>query len=202
MNKLTKTKTSAPAPAPSAGPDPDFQNLVNLLAVYTEAHNQLAACQNQANEQMLEILDDIKPDYAALQSTITKTEAALETICLLHPDWFTEKRTIRTAFGTVKLSKSPPHLVVSNEELTLLLVKQLHGQPIGAPDPETGEPQQLFSAPDAIRIRETLNLEYLAQFDEATLARLRITRAQDHTFTAKPATLDLGKSVRAEKEPA
>jgi hypothetical protein len=97
----------------------DFQEMINLLAVFTAATNQLNDLQSEANEDMLEWLDTAKGEYASLQETLTKAEAALEIIARRHPEWFQTKKSIKTPYGVVKLTSSTS-LEIPNEEATLV----------------------------------------------------------------------------------
>lgn len=161
---------------------PDFQNLVNLLAVYSEASNRLAELQADVNRQTLELIDEHKPEYAALQETLAKSEAALETISREHPAWFGKSKSVRTPYGVVKFHASTK-LEVPNEEATLLLIEREMER-----DPEFPR--------DAIRVSQALNLEAIERLDDATLKRLRVARVPNDNFSVKPATIDLGKAVK------
>jgi hypothetical protein len=178
----------------------DFQNLVNLLAVFTEASNRLAQLQTDANNQLLDALDEIKVDYAKLQETVTQAEAAMELIALKHPEWFAVKRSIKTPYGTVSLRKAT-RLDVPNEEATIILIKHLaEKRARDQAQAIAGAPVEPFDASTFIRTKEELDLEALEKLDDATLAQLRIKRVQDDKFSVKPATLDLGKAVTESAE--
>lgn len=191
-------KPRNPKPETQNPASPDFTELVNLLAVYTEACNQLAALQVQANESNLDLLDELKPDYARLQETVATTEATMELIALRNPQWFNEQQTIKTPYGTVRFRLSH-ELDIPNEEVTIILIKHraekaardnalaLPGAPINA---------SAFAVTTYIRTREELDREALEKLDDATLAELRIKRVQKKNFSAKPAALDLGKAIK------
>ena len=162
---------------------PDFQNLVNLLAVYSEASNRLAELQADVNRQTLELIDEHKPEYAALQETLAKSEASLEMISREHPEWFGPRaKSLKTPYGIVKFHASTK-LEIPNEEATLLLIERELER-----DPEFPK--------DAIRTSQALNLEALERLDDSTLKRLRVTRVPNDNFSVKPATIDLGKAVK------
>lgn len=169
----------------------DYKNMINLLAVLSEASNRMDELQAGANGQLLEILDDQKSDYAKLQSTITQADAALELIARSHPEWFTAKQSIKTPYGTVKFHSSTV-LQVKNEEASIILIQ----------DEARTNPD--FKPSLFIKKAETLDREALERLDDATLERLRIKRVPKSNFSAVPAKLDMGKAVKeaVEKEAA
>jgi hypothetical protein len=170
----------------------DFKNMVNLLAVFSDASNRLDELEASANGSLLELIDEHKTEYAQLQHTLTETETALEVIALRHPDWFGEKkRSIKTPYGTVKFHASTK-LVVKNEEVTLLLLDK-HAQE----NPE-------FKRADYVRSHEELNIEALEKLDDATLKKFRIERVPNDNFSVVAAKVDMGKAVKeaVEKEAA
>jgi len=162
----------------------DFNRLVDLLSVYSEAENRLGRLQAALNEAALEIVDGHKKLYAGLQKTLTETEAALEAIARRHPDWFAAHRTLKTPYGEVALKTNPPRLITGNEELAIVLLEA------------EGAKNKSFRATDYLRQRTELNLETLATLSDDDLARFRIKRVQGDTFSIKAARLDLGKAVK------
>ena len=172
----------------------DFEDAVDLLALYSDASNELDALQAGANDELLELLDEKKKEYAKWQEILAKTEAALEALALKHPDWFTpNRRSIKTPYGTMKLHSSTK-LEVKNEEVTLLLIEQeMNRQEVAAAtDPSYQRP---FDAAKLRRTHVALNLEAIEQLDDATLKQFRIVRAKKDNFSVVPAKLDMGKAV-------
>ena len=169
----------------TAGSGPDFKNLVDLLAVFSEASNQLAAIQAAANGSQLEIVDEHKADYARLQQALSDTEGALEVLARRNPQWFENKATLTTPYGIVKLAANPPALEVPNEELSLAL---LANEEVRTPG---------FKATPYVRVETHLNLDALKMLEDDVLAHLKIRRRQSTTFSVKAAKLDLGKAVAA-----
>lgn len=189
MPKPTPTPRTITLPS-----DPDFQNAIDLLAVYSDASNQLEELQARTNGELLELLDDKKKEYAKLQDIMAKAESALETLVLKHPDWFREdKRSIRTPYGTLKLHASSK-LSVKNEEVSILLIEQALKQQAtaAAADPNYKPP---FDASLLLRTTTVLNLEALENLDDATLKSFRIERVTRDNFSVIPAKLDMGKAV-------
>ena len=156
----------------------DYQQAINLLAVLTEAQNRLDIIEAEANDALLEAIDDHKTEYAKLQDTITRTTEALETIARIHPEWFNDNKTVKTPYGSFALKKNPPKLNVKNEELTIVLIEQAGRE-------------------DLLRQTKTLDLEALGKLTDEELAAFRINRTSDDRFEAKPAKLDMGKAVKA-----
>lgn len=173
----------------------DFQNLINLLAVYTESTNRLAELQAEVNNALLEILDEMKGEYAQAQEAAARAEAAMELIALKHAkEWFSEKRTIKTPYGTVSL-RTTSKLAVSNEEATLVRIRLAAEKAFPGNGPEEVLAREEFVG-RFIRTKEELNLEGLEAEEDAFLRGLGITRNTVDKFTAKPATLELGKAVK------
>ena len=165
----------------------EFENLVALLAVYSEADNRLAQLEAGVNERVLEIVDDELTEYAALQKKLVESGAALELIARRHPDWFSAGKTLKTPYGSVALKNNPPRLDAPNEEVSIVLL-QTEGEKGGGFDPAK-----------YLRVRTELNLEALAGLSDAELAKFRIARTQSDTFSVKAAKLDLGKAMKSAK---
>lgn len=161
----------------------EYKNMVDLLAVYSEASNQLAELQAEVNSEMLAEMDSRRADYAKLQETLTKTETALEVVALAHPQWFATRKSIKTPYGTVKFTKST-RLEIKNEEVSLLLIKQRL---------ESGTP---LPRAHYIRVEEALNLEALENLDDETLKSFRINRVPVENFKVEAASVDMGKAVK------
>lgn len=193
--KTNKMKASQPTLQPATA---DFQNLIDLLAVFTEASNRLDALQATANEDLAAILDEIKEEYAQAQEAATKAESAIEQIALKNPDWFTDKRTLRTPYGTVSLRRGSK-LDAPNEEASLVRIRLFAEKhfPGAGPD-ETRAREEFISR--FIRTKETLNLEALEAESDTFLTTIGVARVPFETFSAKPATLDLGKAVKEAAE--
>lgn len=160
-----------------------YTNLVNLLAIHTEAANRMAALENAVQVAYLDIIDENRGLYAKLQNTLSESEAAIKLAALQHPEWFQAIKTLKTPYGTVGF-RSATKLEVPNEELTIALIERL---------------------PDAdlyLRTRKFLNLEALESLEDFALKGLQITRVTSDKCTVTPAKVDLGKAVKkaAEKE--
>lgn len=185
-NKPTKKNV---VPAVIADTD-DFKQLVNLLAIYSDADNRLAKLEADVNESVLEIIDGEKADYAKLQQARTEAEGGLELLARKHPEWFVSAKTLKTLYGAVSLKDNPPKLNVPNPEVSIVLIQQ------------KGEKEKSFQADKYLRTHTELDLEELAKLNDDELKAFRITRTQSDTFSVKPTKLDLGKAMKpsAEKE--
>lgn len=171
----------------------DFKEMVNLMALYTEAHNSLVAMETDCNTDLLEIIDEHKGDYAVLQEALTKAEAALEVIALRHPEWFAQKQSIATPYGAVKFHNSTK-LIVPNEEVSILLIHQKGLAASNAAEATGGTPS--FDDGKYVRVKEELNLEALEGMTDEELKEFRIKRVPNKTFSVKPAKIDMGKAVK------
>ena len=157
----------------------EYKNLVDLLAVYSEANTRMLALQSQMQDQYLELIDGGKAEYAELQAKLAETEAALETLALTHPEWFPEgRKSIKTPYGAVKLTTATS-LEVRNEEATIILIER---------DPAL--------AAKCLRQKTELNREALEQLTDQELKALRVVRVQSQSFKVEPAKLDMGKAVK------
>jgi hypothetical protein len=158
-----------------------YSNLINLLSVYAEASNRMGVLQNDADSEFIELIDGRKTEYAQLQQAISDSEAAMEVLALAHPEWFAEAKSVKTPFGTVKLTKSTT-LSIKNPEVSLVLIEK-HEDPT--------------LADRLIRTEKALNVEALEQLSDEELKALRIKRVTDQKFSVKPASIDLGKAVKS-----
>lgn len=162
--------------------DDDFKNLIDLLAVYSDASHRIAGMESDVNSDLLELIDEKKSEYATLQRAMTEAETACELICRKHDDWFTEKKSIKTPYGTVSFKKSSK-LKSKNEELTIHIIEH-----------DLQNPQKY------LREEKHLNLEALELLDDETLSRLKIERVSEDNFSVKEAKVDLGKAVKEAAE--
>lgn len=175
-----------PNPTTPAPKSEDFTNLVNLLGVFSEATHRLAEMEANLNSEVICAIDEYKTDYAKMQQTLTEAERSLEVIATRHPEWFAEKKGLKTPYGTVKFTRSNP-LVVPNEELTLELIER-DARQLGL-DPE-----------NLIREVKTLNLEVLETLTDEQLKAFRCKRQAKENFSVAPAKIDLGKAVKEAAE--
>ena len=164
----------------------DFKNMCDLLSVFSEGTAQLKAMQGELDSMFISLIDDKKKEYAQFQQAVTQAETALEVLARRHPEWFAEKRSVKTPFGIVKFARSTS-LEIKNEELSILLARS------DLPDGES-----------YIREVEELDREALEKLDDATLKTLKIKRVTKDNFSVVAASVDLGKAVKeaAEKEAA
>jgi len=164
----------------------DFKNMCDLLSVFSEGTAQLRAMQGEMDSMFLSLVDDKKGEYATLQKAVTESETALEVIARRHPEWFAEKRSIKTPFGTVKFARSTV-LEIKNEELTIELVRGVLVSE--SQDPAATEAQ-------FIREVEELDREALEKLDDDTLKSLKVKRVAKDNFSVTAASVDLGKAVK------
>lgn len=156
----------------------DYKNLVDLLAVHSEASNRMLELQARIQGEYMELIDGAKPEYAKFQAVIGDAEAALKALALAHPDWFPkERKSIKTPYGTVKFT-STTSLEINDEEATILLI------------------EHAGRAKDFLRVKQEVDCEALEKLDDAALKAFRVKRVADESFKVTPATLDMGKAVQ------
>lgn len=162
----------------------DFKQIVELLATHSQAENELEQLQAQANQEFLLTVDALKSKYARLQQRMIESETALEILSRKHPEWFQDKKTIKTPYGSVQLKNNPPKIVADNPELSMVLIEN------------EGERNKEFDPAKYIHQEQSLNLEALAGCTDEQLKKWRLRREHSDTFTVKSAKLDMGKAVK------
>ena len=169
-------KAKKPAILPAT---PEFENFIDLLAIYSEAHAQMATLEAEINKEHLDLIDGHRKTYTKLQEALSKTRIALEAVVEAHPEWYGKKKSIVTAYGKVS-TRTSTKLKIANPGNTLILIEHTFSQ-----DPE--------KCAQYVRTVKELDLEALEKLDDASLARFRITRETTETFKVEPKTIDLGK---------
>lgn len=164
-----------------------FANMVNLLAVFTEATNRLQELETETNSALQEIIDEHKGRYASLQSVLTETEQALEVIAKSHPGWFQVRKSIKTPYGTLKTT-SGTKLVAENEEVSIVLIQS------------EARVNPSFPACDYLRQSVELDREALEKLEDEELAKFRIRREKTFGVKVEAAQLDMGKAVQSALE--
>lgn len=164
-----------------------FANMVNLLAVFTEATNRLQELETETNSALQEIIDEHKGRYASLQSVLTETEQALEVIAKSHPGWFQVRKSIKTPYGTLKTT-SGTKLVAENEEVSIVLIQS------------EARVNPSFPAGDYLRQSVELDREALEKLEDEELAKFRIRREKTFGVKVEAAQLDMGKAVQSALE--
>lgn len=181
---ISTTEQTGGGRKPSGNDESDFKSIVELLATYSRAENELEQLQATANEEFLITVDGLKGKYARLQQRMIETETALEVLARKHPEWFADKKTIKTPYGSVQLKNNPPRIVADNPELSIVLIEN------------EGERDRGFKPENYIHEQKSLNLEALAGCTDEQLKKFRLRREQSDTFTVKSAKLDMGKAVK------
>jgi hypothetical protein len=159
--------------------------MLDLLAIYTGAIVQLAEIQAAADQSLLDSQQNMANQYSDCQTAIADAKAALELICRAHPEWFAEKQSLKTPFGTVQF-RDGTKLQVANEEMTIVLLE--------------AAAKKDESLALAIKTVKTINLEVLEKLDDDELARFRVKRVDTKGFTVKPAKVELGRAVSTQEQ--
>lgn len=161
----------------------DFTRLVNLLQAYSGLSVELAGIETSLNNEHLDMVRQFKASYAEAQSKLGLLEGALEDLSRAHPEWFKDKKSVKTPFGAVKFHAST-ELEIGNEEATILLLEQ---------EERLNED---FDAALYLKTEVTVNKEALEELDDATLKRFRVKRVPKENFSVVPVKVDMGKAVK------
>jgi len=177
---MSNTPTESPATtatfvaAPRTG---DFEGVINLLSVLGEANRQMDTLTTDVEVGYLQIVTTKRDAYAKLQTTVGETEAAIEVIARRNPQWFSDKKTITTPYGIVKM-KSSKEIVVANEEASIVLMLAAKRR-------------------ELVRRKIEINLEALQELPDAELAKFGISRRLKENITIETSVVDLGKAVKS-----
>lgn len=180
----------------------DFKEAVELLSICTTVETQLAELEAQLNKKYLTEVEDVRPNYALMQATYQEASAKLEEIALKHPEWFGEKKSVKTPFGSMSFHKSTSH-EAANEEVSVLLIearlREIDAH-LESPRLNPEAKQCLFEEHNllvnCLRHNTELDFDAVAKLDEAALKKFRIARTEKNNFSIKAAKLDLGKAVK------
>ena len=168
----TTRRTSETLPTDAA-----FAEVVNLMALGSDAASRLQEIEAEANAALLEMIDEFKEEYAQCQAAVAKVEAALETHCRSHKaDWFAKQKSIKTPYGKVAFREGAS-LFVRDDEATVRLIKAVHG-----------EAGQSF-----LRTVEVPDLEALEKLDDEELKAVLVRRVRKDVFSFTPAKIEFGK---------
>jgi hypothetical protein len=165
------------APAPTALKE-DFGALVNLLADLTDAANDLQKLEASLNQDHLAAVRLHVDRYKELQTRIGQAEAALAVVAQRNPQWFEEKKTLATPYGQVKRTTSTA-LVIADEAATIALIRAAKREE------------------DFLEIKTAIRKEALETLEDAELRKYGVRRETTHNFKPEPASVDLGKAVKA-----
>lgn len=163
--------------------NPDYENLVKLLAILSEATARQTALEAQFNQEYLDAIDGHLAEYAANQKALSDAEAAIVLIAERNPGWFIKPRTVTTPYGSVK-STSSRKLDAPSESASIRLIKAAGREA------------------EFVRVVEELDREALEKLTDDELAEFGILRKPTETVKVTPATVDLGEAVKAAADAA
>lgn len=169
----------------------DYQNLIDLLAVYSDATARLGELESEMNTAYLDLIDEQKAEYASLQQILTDTEKALREAVREHPEWLIAAKTIKTPFGQVQSRKTTSH-EVADEPSAIARIKKAQARAIAA-----GKHDFAAQLGALIRVEESVNLDACGELEESELQKFGITRKIEENVTVKPVTISLGQAVKA-----
>lgn len=169
-----------------------FENLINLLGVYSEGTARMAELEAENNKAYLDLVEERKDEYAKLQLALGEAEAAIKVIADAHPEWFpTDQRTLKTPYGSVHAQKTTKH-EADDEEVSILLIEA--DADLAARAGDLAAAQALTNL---VKVEKTIDFEAIAKLDAARLAQWRIRRTESDSITVKPAKVSLGNAVKA-----
>jgi hypothetical protein len=177
--------------APDTKKPDHFTNLVNLLSVFSEASAQMTALQAEIDQQRLDVVDEHKARYADLQKALTESEDAIKALGALNPAWFEGKaKNVETPFGKLSARSTKKH-EAPDEPLSIALIETAAEAAEALGKTELATLLRSF-----VRVEKSLDLEALEKADTDLLAKLRIVRIEDTSYTVRAATVNLGQAVK------
>jgi len=171
--------TSSTIPDVSVPDAQSYKNLVDLMAIHSDATGRMANLETELQGEWLALVDAKRSEFAKLQQLLGESEEGIEQLATSNPQWFVKSKSLKTPYGTVQF-RSTTKLIASSPDVTIALIKA------------DGEEQKGLY----LRQSEELNLEALEKLDDHQLARLHITRETSESCTVKPIKIDLGKAVK------
>lgn len=179
-------QTSQQPSISAAASEADFQRLISLQQLFSEADAKFDRIQAKVDDLLRVSIDGEKSEYAAAKSVRDEAEAEIKVIVGRHPEWL-DGRSIKTPFGSVEF-RSGSKIVVANPEATVALIDAVHGRP-----GSEWKPDQL------VRTERTPNLDALHVLTDDQLAKIGARREKTESVTVKRAKVDLGKKGKAPK---
>lgn len=175
----------------------DYERALKLLGTFTRCTHLLAALEARANAKLSALAALHAGKFATLQTRLASTEAEIRALAARHPEWFPpDDRTVKSLLGSIHAQRTTRHVVPDDEAALLATVKAT-----AAAIEESGDPALAARLRDLIRVEESLRVEALAVFDEATLATLGIRREVTDSITVKPAKVKLGNAAKKAARP-
>ncbi len=165
----------------------DFRQLVQLLHLYSNASASLDAIEAQAAKEYLAVIERHQADYARLQGILTGTEKVAEDLCRSHPEWFTEKKGLKTPFGTAKLTRTTK-LETDDEQKAIALMWRKHAR------------NKEFPLGNFVREEQRIDREAMEKLSDAELAEFRIVRVVEQSFSIAPLKVKMEKAVKEAAE--
>jgi hypothetical protein len=170
------------APLPTAKPS-DFADMVNLLERLSTLAVSVSKLEAKLNSENLTTVRQYADEYKALQTELGQVESALAVIAERNPQWFSEKKTITTPFGEVKRTTSTK-LEIADETATIALIRSAKREE------------------DFLVVSTALNREALENLEDDELRKFGVRRSVTHNYNPAPASVDLGKAVKAAEKSA
>lgn len=157
--------------------DPDYKNLVDLLAIFSEATARQNALAAQLNQEYLDKVDEHKAEYTENQDKLSQAESAIGALIDRHPEWFDKKKTLTTPYGQVKVS-SGKKIIAPSEEASMRLIRA-EGK-----------------ADAYIRSKDELDREALEELSDEELAKYGLVRQKTLSVKITAAEVELGEAIK------
>lgn len=174
--------------APTKDP---YKNLIDLLAVYSDAKARLSALESELNQGFLDLVDESKPQYSTLQKALVDSEGAIKDAVAMHPEWFADAKTVKTPFGSVHSQKTTSH-EAPDAKSALARIKAAQARAI-----KHGNEVLATQLGALIRVEESINFDALGELGVEQLAQFGIVRKIDESVTVKETRVTLGQAVKA-----
>jgi hypothetical protein len=162
---------------------PAFAEVVQLMALGSEADARLKAMGAEIDQAYLDLVDEHRAEYAKLQAALAQAEAAMELYCQQNPGWFKLQKSIKTPYGKVAF-RAGTSLVVKDKEATVRLIEALFGR----------------AAERMLHQEKSPNLEVLESWADEDLKRIMVERVRADVFRFTPAAVDMGKATKEQAE--
>lgn len=154
----------------------DFEIVSRRLELLAKSTTARDAIKLELEQEYQKLLTSRKTELGKQEKRIEFAENVILLIAAEHPEWFSDKKTLTTPFGSVHSHASTSHKVV-DEQHSIRLIK--------AAALRTDDEVQRARLIGLIRIREELNLEAVECLSEKDLNALRIVRVKGNSLSIK-----------------
>ncbi|HSI11747.1 MAG TPA: host-nuclease inhibitor Gam family protein [Chthoniobacter sp.] len=147
----------------------DFDIISRRLELYAKSTTARDLIKLELEQEHQKALTARKSQIDKQEKRIEFAENVILMIAAEHPEWFTDKKSLVTPFGSINSRATTSHKV-SDEQHTIRLIK--------AAATRTDDEIQRARLLGLIRVKEELNLEAVECLSEKELNALRIVRVK------------------------